>query len=275
MDGHAERAFGLCGRALFFGSAAISLTFPGSPVLGQTFNPDPVEQVGVAIQLEKPLLDDALVLAGYSSILEADALIPLGSASLQIGLPVAFAGADFVDGTSVYVGNARASLLFGAPGALTSFIGITLPTASNISGPDLAVLVGALPWLGEPEKWVEDNFTVGGGVLPARRFANGGQVGLRLGGVAFVRTGFENLNIDARAAGWAHIAAGAAELRADVATSYMITSDDGFGDQFTAYLDLGASFAAVVGQPGLFIRIPLDGDGRRVHDLSIGMSFGF
>jgi hypothetical protein len=29
------------------------------------------------------------------------------------------------------------------------------------------------------------------------------------------------------------------------------------------------------GRPGVFIRPPLDGDGRRVHDLSIGLSAAF
>jgi hypothetical protein len=251
------------------------LTVPPSPVLGQTFLPDPVEQVAFALQLEKPFLAGATGLAAFSSILEADALLPVGFASLQIGLPVAFAGADFVDGTSVYMGNVRASLLFGAPDALTSFIGVTLPTASNISGPDLALLVGVLPWLGELEKWVDDNITVSGAILPSWRLSDAGRIGLRLGGAAFVATGFENLNVDARVAGWVRVPTATAALRAEVATSYMVTSDDGFGDQFTAYLDLGVSLTGVSAQPGLFLRVPLDGDGRQVHDLSLGVSVRF
>jgi hypothetical protein len=55
----------------------------------------------------------------------------------------------------------------------------------------------------------------------------------------------------------------------------MVTSDDGFGDQFTAYLDLGVSLTGVSAQPGLFLRVPLDGDGRQVHDLSLGVSVRF
>jgi hypothetical protein len=65
------------------------------------------------------------------------------------------------------------------------------------------------------------------------------------------------------------------DLKADLATSYLLTSDDGFGRQFTAYVDLGATLPDISAKPGVFIRIPLDGDGRDVHDLSIGLSFGF
>jgi hypothetical protein len=241
----------------------------------QTFLPDPVDRAMLAVQLEKPLIADAAGLASYSSILEADAVFPLGSSSLQIGLPVAFAGADFVDGTSVYMGNLRASILFGEPGALSSFVGVTLPTASNVAGPDLAMLVGVLPWLGELEKWIEDSLSLAGAVLPSWPLSSGGQLGLRLGGAAIVPTGFDNLNIDARAAGWVRLPMAAAEFEADLATSYMITSDDGFGQQFTAYLDLGATLTDTSGRPGLFIRIPLDGDGRQVHDLSLGVSAAF
>jgi hypothetical protein len=229
----------------------------------------------VAVQLEKPFIPDAASLASYSSILEADAVLRLGSSSVRIGLPVAFAGADFAEGTSVYMGNLRGSILFGEPGALSSFIGVTLPTASNIAGPNLAVLVGVLPWLGELEKWIEDSISLAGAVLPSWPLSSGGQLGLRLGGAAIMPTGFDNLNVDARVAGWAHLPMAAAEFRADLATSYMVTSDDGFGEQFTAYLDLGATLTEMSGRPGVFIRPPLDGDGRRVHDLSIGLSAAF
>jgi hypothetical protein len=246
-----------------------------SPAAGQTFLPDPGERASVAIQLEKPLLIDAFGLGAFSSILEVDAILPLGSASLQVGVPVAFAGADFVDGTSVYAGNLRATILFGEPGSLSSFIGITLPTASNIGGPDFAVLVGLLPWLGELEKWLEETVSLRAAVLPSWPLSNGGRLGLRLGGAAILPNGFDNLNVDARVAGWARLRMASAELGADLATSYMVTSDDGFGEQFTAYLALGATLVESSGAPGVFIRIPLDGDGRRVHDLSIGLSVRF
>lgn len=257
------------------GSLSLLLAVAPPLVSAQTFLPNPVEQTRFVVQLEKPFLVDAVGLAGYSSILEVDALIPMGSASLQIGLPVAFAGADFVDGTSVYMGNVRANMLFGPPGRLTSFIGITLPTASNVSGPDLAVLVGVLPWLGELEKWIEDSFAVSAATLPSWSFADSGLLGLRLGGAAIVSNGFGNLNVDARVAGWLRVPAGGAELSAELATSYMVTSDDGFGEQFTAYLDLGAALVQSARRPMIFLRVPLDGDGRQIHDLSVGFAIGF
>jgi hypothetical protein len=111
-----------------------------------------------------------------SSILEADVILPVGSRkSLQIGVPLAMAGADALDGTSLYLGSLRFSLLFGA----------------------------------------------------------------------------------------------------DLGTSYAVNDDDGFGEQFTAYLTLGAALSEASGHPGLFVRIPLDGDARSVLDLSIGLSAQF
>jgi hypothetical protein len=244
---------------------------------GQTTFPlDPVDRFEVALQLEKPLLPDVLGSAWFSSILEADALFPLGpTTTLRIGLPVAFARADIVDGTSVYAGNLRASFLFGEPGSLSSTFGVTLPTASNLTGPELAILVGGLPWLGDRDKWLEETFSVGGAVLPSRQVGSGGEVGLRLGGEAMVPTDFDNLWLDARAAGWGRVPVGRAELEADLTFSYLITSDDGFGRQSTAYLDLGASLTEEPGRPGVFFRIPLDGDSRDVLDLSIGVSARF
>jgi len=63
--------------------------------------------------------------------------------------------------------------------------------------------------------------------------------------------------------------------RADLGTSYSITDDDGFGRQFTSYLTLGAGLPEASGQPGLFIRVPLERDARQVLDLSIGLSARF
>lgn len=246
-----------------------------APALAQTFVPDPVERTAFDLQVEKPLFEDASSLAGYSSILEADALIPLGSGALRIGLPLAFGGADYLDGTSVYMGNVRATLLFGEPGRLTSYLGVTLPTASNVSGPDFAVLIGALPWTGEWEKWADDSFSVGGGFLPSWRLSGAARMGLRIGGAAIVTTGLDNMNVDLRPAVWVRVATGAAELRTELATTYMLTNDDGFAEQTTAYLDLGLTLSQVRFRPGVFVRVPLDGDTREFHQASVGLSLGF
>jgi hypothetical protein len=261
-------------RTWVSGSLLLLLALAASPADGQTFLPDPVDRPAFAIHLEKPFLPDVLDIAPFSSILEADALFPLGSTTLQVGLPTAFAGSGLVDGTSVYVGNVRASLLFGGAGALSGFVGITLPTASNVAGPDFAVLVGALPWRGEREKWVDDSYAVTGAFQPWWPVSQG-RLGLRFGGAAFVPTDFDQLNVDARVAGWANVRAGSAALKADLATSYMVTSDDGFGSQFSAYLDLGAALVETPARPGLFLRIPLDGESRDLHDLSMGVEVGF
>ena len=231
---------------------------------------------GVALQFEKPFLPDVEGLASYSSNLEVDAILPVASGmALQLGLPFAFAGADVVDGTSVYVGNLRASLLFGDPGNLSGFVGLTVPTASNIGGPDLAVIVGVLPWLNEVEKWADHAYSVRGAWIPSTALKRGGRAGFRVGGAAVAPDDFENLFVYARVAAWGRVPVGVAELRADVATSYAVNSDDGFGQQFTAYLDLGAAFAEASGRPGVFLRIPLDGDAREALNLSIGLMARF
>ncbi len=262
-------------RGILF-TCALTLVLAASPAAAQTFVPDPVERTRLAVQLEKPFLREADGLAAYSSIFEADVIFPVGGGgrSLQIGVPLAFAGADGLDGPSVYMGSLRASLLFGTPDDLDGHVGITLPTASSLRDPDLTVLVGALPWLGELEKW-GDAFSVRGAALPSRTLESGGRLGLRLGGAAVAPEDLENLFVYARVGGWGRFPVGRAELRADLGTSYAVNDDDGFEEQFTAYLDLGATMLEAGGRPGFFIRIPLDGDARGVLDFSIGISARF
>lgn len=244
-------------------------------VNAQTFVPAPVDDPGFVLQLEKPFLPfDGLHF--YSSNIEADVLLPLSSGrTVALGVPLAVAGADGANGPSFYLGNLRGSLLFGEPNDLTGFLGVTLPTASNIGGPDLAVLVGALPWLNELEKWSDDVVSFRGAWIPSRPLEDGGRVGLRLGGAAVMPTDFENLFVYARVAGWGSVPAGSTELRADLNVSYDVTGDDGFGQQFTSYLDLGVALQQAAEGSTLFLRVPLDGDARDALDLSVGWRLQF
>lgn len=243
---------------------------------GQAFPLEPTTGTAFALQWEKPFFPSSEGLAGWSSNFEADVLFPLASGrAIQLGVPLAVAGADAVDGTSFYLGNLRASLLFGDADNLSGFVGLTVPTASNIGGPDLAVIIGVLPWLDEMEKWGDDAISVRGAWIPSKALANGGQVGLRLGGAAITPNEFENLWVFTRVAGWGRVPVGTSELRADLSTSYYVNGDDGFGQQFTAYMNLGATLSEASGAPGVFIRVPLDGDARDVLDLSIGLRMQF
>jgi hypothetical protein len=263
-------------KTFLAGVYSIGLAVTASPADAQTFLLDPVDETTFTLQLEKPFFPSSDGLAFYSSILEPDVVLSLSSGkTLQIGVPLAIAGADFADGTSLYLGNLRASLVFGEPGHLSGFLGLTFPTASNISGPDLAVLVGALPWLNELEKWGEDGLSVRGAWIPSRPLDSGGRLGLRLGGAAVTPNDFENLYVYARIAGWGQFPVGSAALRADLGTSYNVTSDDGFGQQFTAYLDLGVELPESSRQPMIFLRLPLDGEARQVLDFSLGWRMRF
>ena len=259
------------------GVCLLGLVAAVSPVQGQTFLPDPVDEVTFTIQWEKPLLANASGVAFYSSILEPDLLLPAGPGkTVQIGIPLAVAGGDAVDGTSLALANARVSVLFGDPDDLRGFVGVTLPTVSNVSGPGyVAQVVGSLPWLSVPEKWMEDAFSARGAWIPSKRLENGGQIGLRVGATALMPTGLENLWVLTRLAGWGRFALGSAELRADLDTSYHLTGDDGFGQQFTSYLALGIGFKESATKPTIFLRLPLDGDARRWLDYSIGVSMVF
>lgn len=260
--------------AIWLGLLAAFLS-TASGVNAQSFVPAPVGDPGFVLQIEKPFLPfDGLHF--YSSNIEADVLLPLSSGrSVAIGVPLAVAGTDGANGPSFYLGNLRASLLFGAPSDLSGFLGLTLPTASNIGGPDLAVVVGAFPWLNELEKWSDDAVSFRGAWIPSRALEDGGRVGLRLGGAAIMPTDFENLFVYARVAGWGSVPAGSTELRADLNVSYDVTGDDGFGQQFTSYLDLGVALQRTPEGSTLFLRVPLDGDARDALDLSVGWRLQF
>jgi hypothetical protein len=58
-------------------------------------------------------------------------------------------------------------------------------------------------------------------------------------------------------------------------TTYAVNSDDGFGEQFTAYLAVGVQLAGSSDGPTLFLRVPMDGDANDVLDLSAGVSVLF
>jgi hypothetical protein len=137
------------------------------------------------------------------------------------------------------------------------------------------VVVLALPWLHLPEKWGDDVFSVRGAWIPSQPLESGGRIGLRLGGAALVPDGFDNLHVFARAAGWGRLPVGEAELIADLESTYAVNSDDGFGEQFTAYLAVGVQLAASSDGPTLFLRVPMDGDANDVLDLSAGVSVLF
>lgn len=262
-------------RTFWAGALSLALVLNSSHVQGQTFPPDPVDRTVFTLQWEKPFFPGLGGLAAWSSILEADVIFRVGPGqSVQLGMPIAIAGADAVDGTSLFLHNLRFSVLFGEPGALNGFLGLTVPTASNVRGPDLAVVVGVLPYLEEFEKWGDDAFSVRGAWTPFRPIG-GGQLGLRLGGAAVAPIDLVNVFVYARAAGWGRFPAGNAELRADLETSYLVNDDHGFGERFIAYLNLGAALSGAGGHPGLFIRIPLDADARDVLDFSIGLTARF
>lgn len=257
---------------LLFVTTALGTTLFASAADAQR-TPNPVSGATWAFQVEKPFLPDADGLAFYSTIWEADGLFALGSGkTLQVGLPLSTGGGDGIDGTSLFLGNLRVAILFGEPGDLSGYFGLTLPTASNVAGPDLALLIMALPWLDEPEKWNEDTFALRGAWTPARSLDSGGRLGLRLGGSAVFPNDLDNLYLFARMAGWASIPVGDGSLRGDLATSYVINGDDGFGDQVTGYLAIEGRLDDRAGQPALFVRLPLFGDARDALDLSIGIS---
>jgi hypothetical protein len=65
---------------------------------------------------------------------------------------------------------------------------------------------------------------------------------------------------------------GAAELRADLVTSYFINSDEEFADVFRMYLDARAGLPDLPAAPGLYFRLPLDEQARDALDFAVGLT---
>jgi hypothetical protein len=260
-------------RPLFLSSTVLFGALVAEPARGQSLIATTTEDVTLGIQLENPSLGGTANPSSWSSSLETDLLFRWGAnVYVHAGLPLAFAGAEFVDGTSVYLGNVGATFIFGPPGAPSSFLGFTLPTATNVGGPDLAVLVGLLPNEDEPELWAEDVMSVRGGIIPSLRLSPQAVVGARIGGALLVPTDFDDLWVYGRGALWGSTAAGPAELRADLVTSYFLNSDDAFADKLRMYLDARAGLPDVPAAPGIFFRLPLDEEAREALDFSVGLT---
>jgi hypothetical protein len=244
------------------------------PAAAQSLVSTATEDVTLGLQLKNPRLpmDDAP--SRWSSSLETDLLFRWGANTfVQATVPLAFASADFVDGTSFYVGAIGATFIFGPPGSPSSFLGFTLPTATNIAGPDLAILIGVLPNEEEPELWAEDIMSVRGGIMPALQLSERARVGLRIGGALVAPNDVDNLWIYGRGAVWGSAMVGAAELRGDLVTSYFINDDEGaFAERFRMYLDVRAALPEAPGGVGVFFRLPIDTEARDALDFSIGLS---
>jgi hypothetical protein len=260
-------------RPLILSSMVLSGGLAAEPAAGQSLVATTTEDVTLGIQLKNPSLGGTANPRSWSSSLETDLLFRWGaSVYVQGWLPLAFAGAEFVDGTSAYLGNMGATFIFGPPGAPSSFLGFTLPTATNIGGPNLAVLVGLLPNEDEPELWAEDVMSARGGIMPSVQLSPQAVVGVRVGGSLVVPTDFEDVWVYGRGALWGSTAAGPAELRADLVTSYLINGDDAFADKFRMYLDARAGLPDVPASPGILFRLPLDEEARQALDFTVGLT---
>jgi hypothetical protein len=252
--------------------AWLGLAFAPWPAAAQTILPTTAEDLTFRLQVEKPFLAGEEGIAPLSSILDTDVIFRWSSnIFLQIGVPLAVGQQDFESGTSFYVGSIRGNFLFGEPGVLRAFLGLTLPTATNLAGPDLALLVMALPRLDEEEAWAKDVISARGAWVPSWALSETTRFGFRAGGAIAIPTDFDNWWIYARPAGWLRSRVGGAELRADVLGSYLANGQGSFAELSTAYLDVGAALPDFFGHPGVFVRIPLDADARDAIDFSAGV----
>lgn len=244
-----------------------------SSAAAQTILPTTVDDMAFRIQVANPFLAEGEdVFEPFSPVIDSDFIFRWSDdVFLQVGFPLAVASRDGV-GTSVYLGNLRGNFLFGEPGVLRSFIGFTVPTASNIGGPNLALLVMALPSFDEEEAWAEDVLSVRGAWVPSWPVSERGRAGLRLGGALAMPTEFDDMWIYVRPTGWVRFYAGTAELKADLITSYLSNGEGDLGTLSTAYLDLAAGLPGSWGHPEVFLRLPLDTDARDALDFSVGIA---
>ena len=258
---------------VILGSAVMAFGLDRLPASAQSIISTPPDDVTLGLEWKKPFFPGEGGPASWSSTLETDLLFRWSpNIFVKAFVPLAFAGADFVDGTSFYVGNVGATFIFGPPGAPSAFLGLTIPSATNVAGPDLAVLVGALPTEDEPELWAEDVLSVRGGIIPTLQLSERARVGVRVGASLVAPDDIGDLWIYARGAPWVSAIVGAAELRGDLVTSYFVNSEEGFAEQFRMYLDARASLSDVPGRPGVFFRLPLDEEGQDAVDFSAGVS---
>ena len=254
-------------------SVVLAIVLLPSPTCAQAYLRVPDSGSAIALGLELPMFGEPDAFSFYTSLWEADALILLGTGTtLQVGFPLAIANADFVDGTSVYLGNVRASVLFGTPQRLDGFVGITLPTGSNLTGPDLAQGVGSLTWSTRAERWADRTFSLRGARFMSHAIESDRELGLGLGGAAVAANDFENLLVFARMDGWFRFPLGTWKLRVDLLTSLDVTGDDGLGRQVSAYLGFAAEWLDWPRPTVGFVRVPLDGDVRRELLASAGFS---
>lgn len=258
-------------RTAFAAATAALMGLVATPVAGQVFLPGPVEETTLQIQLEKPFFQDGDPVRFFTSVLDLDGSFPVGDGlTLVVGAPLGVGGIDD-GGSGAFLGNLRGTLVFGEPGDPSGFVGITLPTASDFGGgPFVALLAGLAGDLDRPEEWLDDVFGLRAGLTPTWENGEGRAVGLRLGVAAAAPDDFDDVNVYLRPGVWGSVRSGDLDFRGDLATSYFLNSDDGFGQQFTAYLDLGVDLVEQSGRPGFFLRLPLDGDTRELLDLSVG-----
>lgn len=236
----------------------------------------PARERAVSLGFEVPLFRTPNDFSFYTSIVETDVLLGLGGRkTLQVGLPWAVAGATIVNGTSVYAGNLRATVLFGTSEKIDGFVGVTVPTGSNLVGPQLAQAVGGLLWSNQAEKWSDDVFSVRGSWLPSKTVGDDRELGLGVGGAAVTENNLERLALFARLDGWLRFPVGRTHLRLDLSTSFDVTGDDGFGQQLRGYVGLAVEWPGGPRQPFGFIRIPLDSGVRQELLASAGWAVLF
>lgn len=243
-----------------------------SPMQAQLFLPGAADETTWQLQLEKPFFEDGGSLKFFTSVLDLDVMTPLGDGpTLVLGVPLAVGGADDPVGNGVYLGNLRATVVFGEPGAESSFLGVTLPTATDGGDGSLVAFIAGLAGdLDRPEDWLDEVVGVRGGVTPSWDRGEGRRIGIRVAGAAVAPDNFDDLNVYLRPGVWGSLRSGDLDFRGDLSTSYFLNSDDGFGQQFTAYLDLGVDLLETSGRPGFYLRVPLDGDTRELLNLSLG-----
>ncbi len=254
---------------------AATFALAPSSVAAQVFDPDPVDHTTLWVQVEKPFMEGAADLAVYTSIIEADVVVPLRPGlSLQIGLPLAVAG-NSGSGASQQHGNLRLNVLFGEPNEPRGRLGLVLPTGSSPRDESLPLVLGFFTWLNEPEKWIDELLALRGELIRSTQLDDGARLGIRVGGAAITPTEFNDVTFFGRFAGWAHFDTDGARFRVDLETNRRVTTDPGFSEGWASYLALGASLAEVMGRPGLFVRVPLGDLTRDAHGFSVGLTARF
>jgi hypothetical protein len=256
---------------LVLAGLAAGLATP-SPAACQFRDARPVDRTTVQVGLEKPLFKDTEL--GFATfVVGARVLQPIrDNVTAFAGLDLAHATLDGYP-SSTTVSNPRLGFVFGSTEGGYAEASVSVPLSKEFGDDDYATGVGFMTDIERVDRFIEDLLTVNAAFVPLRRLGSGATVGARVEGSVWIPTGEDaDTELFARYAAFGSIPAGALELTGEVSGLMVVTEGDlSIAERTNHSLSVGAGLRDVRVRPGLFVRIPLDGDLREEMGAVVGL----